>query len=116
MGQRRNPAETFTRNLKMLLMETGMDLDTLVKKSGVSKRMIQYILSGEKKPTIERADAIAGAFKLDGWVMLMPDLRADLLKNGHLRELIKHYSEASEDGRNYICHVAEKEASYNIKP
>lgn len=111
--QRPKPKETLAKNLKMLLDETGMKVPALAKASGVSERMILYILSEERTATIETANDLAAVFHLDGWSLLMPDLKADLMKNGRLAKLVKNYFTASKEGREYIDHVAEKEAEYN---
>lgn len=111
--QRPKPKETLAKNLKMLMDETGIKVSALSKSSGVSVRMILYILKEEKTATIDTANDLAAVFRLDGWSLLMPDLRADLMKNGRLTKLVKNYLTASQQGREYIDHVAEKEADYN---
>lgn len=44
----------------------GMNKPTLARKSGVSERMIAYILKAEKTSTIEVAQKLAKVFGLEG--------------------------------------------------
>lgn len=94
---------------------TNMDKDKLAAKSGVSKRMIGYIFSKERKPTVELAEALASAFDLSGWQIIMPGLQADLMKSGKIDKLIHFYTASSDAGRDYIDRVAEHEAKYKIQ-
>lgn len=57
-------------------------------------------------------DALAGAFGLKGWQLLIPGIKVAVAGSGQLDTLIKNYTEASEQGKNFIMRVAEKEAKY----
>lgn len=92
--------------------ETGMKKAELANKSGVSERMIGYILAKEKAPTVEVADALAKAFDLPGWMLLLPDLSVRIAKTGKLQTLVTKYTQSSDAGREYIDRVAEQEAKY----
>jgi transcriptional regulator with XRE-family HTH domain len=113
MNKRPTSAETLIENINALLLATGMSKKELATKSGVSLRMIHFILNRDRKPSIEIADDLAKAFRLNGWQLIMPNLQADLMKNGHLQELISNYTNSSQQGRDYINRVAEQEAKYS---
>lgn len=100
--------------LVKLIPEQKKPLDWLAKKSGVSKRMIQYLLKCEKTATIDLIDALAQPFGLTGWQLIMPNLSEDLLKDGTLERLVENFSRSSTEGRDYISRVAEQEAKYSI--
>lgn len=97
------------------MRHTEMTKQKLAAKSGVSERMIGYVLAKEKAPTIEVADALAGAFDLPGWMLLLPDLPVRIAKTGRLQTLIGKYVLSSDAGREYIDRVAEHEAKYRDK-
>ena len=105
-------SETFVANLKMLMAETGLKSKDVAARSGVSLRMVQYILSGERKPTVDVAEDIGSAFGLTGWQMIVPSLRTDLARSGKLSRLVSNYMKSSQSGQDYISQVAEREAGY----
>lgn len=110
-----NPVRTqqiVVSNLRALMAETKMSIEELARRSGVSERMIAYIMAHERKPTLDTAESLAKAFGLAGWQLLVPDLPVHLAKTGKLEQLLRNYSRASEKGREYIDHVAEHEARY----
>lgn len=110
--KRQTTTDTLVTNLRLLMQEAKLGKDVLAKRSGVSERMIAYILSKERKPTIEIADSLAKPFGLNGWQLLIPNLPVELAKAGKISKLVENYAQASDTGREYIDHVAEKEAEY----
>lgn len=113
MGKRPDTAETLRTNLRALMKHDDMSLDELSKKSSVSKRMISYILTGERNPTVDIAEALASVFGLPGWQLMLPRLPIDLAKNGGLNKLVSNYAMATTEGRQYIDRVAEQESKYS---
>lgn len=112
---REHTSETLIRNLRFLMKQREWKAAQLSEKSGVSGRMINYILNRERSCTIEIADALAKPFGISGWHLLMPNLREDLLRNGSLERLIQAYAQSEPDGRDLILAVAEREAVYAKK-
>jgi len=112
MKKRPNTVETLSKNLSTLLAETGMTRQELSKKSGVSLRMVGYILTQERKASIDVAEDIAHAFGLTGWQIIMPGLKSRLARSGGLDRLIGNYNQTTDTGREYIDRVAEHEAKY----
>lgn len=111
MAKRPNTAAVFVANMKALLESTGMSTTDLAKTSGVSLRMVNYILTGERKPSAEVADAIGRAFGVTGWQMLIPSLNVDLARRGKLEQLVERYSVADEQAQDYIDLIAKREAN-----
>jgi transcriptional regulator with XRE-family HTH domain len=97
----------------MLMREWPMTIDDLAKKSGVTKRMIQYVLNKERVPSIDVAAALAGAFSINGWQLLVPNLKSELARCGQLEKLVQNYQRANLDAQRYLDGVAERESIYN---
>ena len=108
---RPNIKETLAANVQALMNATGTSQEALANKSGVSKRMIAYVLKKERKATVEVVESLGKAFNLASWQMLIPNLQTELAKSGKLADLVKNYSNSSEDARIYIDQVAAREAS-----
>ncbi len=111
-GSRENTAKTIVKNLISLMAEFHIDKPELSKKSGVSPRMVSYILSGDRKPSIDVLDKLAEVLGISAWQLMIPNLHADLVKRGRLDKLIKSYASTTEDGREHIDLVAAREAQY----
>lgn len=112
MKKRASTSDTLVANIREVMRVTGMKKPDLARKSGVSERMIGYILAKERSPTVDVADAIGRAVGLTGWQMIMPGLPVHLAKNGHLDKLVKNYTHLTDEGREYVNRVAEREAGY----
>lgn len=102
---------TLARNLSLLMSQEGWNQVDLAKHSGVSQRQISNILRRETGCSVEHAEALARAFGLQGWHLIMPTLRQDL-QAGMVAKLIDHYAAASDAGRSAIDRVAELESRY----
>ena len=82
----------------------------LAGKSGVSQTMISSILGQKSGCAVETADALAHAFGLTGWHMLMPGLSEDLLKSKAVQKLLETYVNASPEGQAFMDAVAARES------
>jgi len=107
--KRPNTRASLAKNLKTLMAIRGWNQIELSKKSGVSQRMISSILSQESGCSVETADAIAHAFGLEGWHLIMPHLSEDLLKSKAVQDLFESYINASPEGRALIDAMAARE-------
>lgn len=83
-------------------------------KSGVSQTMISSILNQKSGCAVETADALAHAFGLTGWHLLLPDLTEDLLKSKAVQKLLETYINATPDGKALIDAMALRESQ--LKP
>lgn len=104
------PAQNLRDNLRLLLKETGITTTGLAAKSGISKRMIDYILSGERGASIDVAESLAKAFGLNGWQLIKPNLQYDLHKSGRLEELEKKFLACEQETQDYVLSVMKREA------
>lgn len=103
------PVDTLAKNLKMLMAHRKLSKKELAYASGLSERMIGYILSGEKAATIQTVGDLSKALKVPGWCLIMPGLTAELA-GVKIEKLIQHYSVASVEARHYIDQIADREA------
>jgi transcriptional regulator with XRE-family HTH domain len=104
--------ETLARNLSALMDQAGWNQVDLSRRSGVSQRQISNILRQQSGCSVEHADALARAFGLSGWQLIMPTLRKEL-QAGAIALLIDRYAQASAEGRSAIDRVAELESRYS---
>lgn len=114
MKDRPKTRDTLANNLRALMRATKTTKDDLAKRSGISERMIAYILAKERVATIDVTEALGKPFGLTGWQMMIPNLPVELARSGRLTTLVENYI-ASDTGREYIDHVAEQEAKYHNK-
>jgi hypothetical protein len=78
----------------------------------VDAKTMNNMLNGRFDPRPEKVDQVAAVFGLTGWQMLIPDLPAEILRNGKLEELLANYLSADQQGRDSIHQVAEMAARY----
>ena len=112
MKKRESAAITLAKNLHNLMKSTDMKKSALAIKSGVSERMIAYILTGERMPTIEIIEQLADALGVEVWEMMLRNLVADVKRAKRLKTLVENYQITNDAGRDYIDHVAEREVEY----
>lgn len=85
----------------------------LADRAGVSQRTISNLLDPEKhSPTLESVDAVAAAFGLEGWHLIIPTLVDDLEGDTSIASMVKAYMRSSQNGKRHILRVAEREAEY----
>lgn len=104
-------AETLITNLKMLMAQTKTNTAWIAKQSGVPKRMVDYILSGERGASIEIAEKIANAYGITGWQLIMPSLPYTLASSGKLDNLIKRFDSCNQVAQAYVLDVLKREAT-----
>lgn len=111
--QTNRPAqEVLARNIRGLMDLRHWKERELANKSGVSQKTINNILHCRAATTMKNMDAIAGAFGLQGWQLLLPEIPVDIIANHSLAEIIDFYARSSTEGRKNIHRIAENEARY----
>lgn len=90
----------------------------LAKRAGVSQRavgdLLTYGQSHEKAPTIRTVSALASAYGVAEWLLMLPDMPVELLSNHRVSTLIQNFAEAPESGRENIARIAESEVRYAL--
>lgn len=112
-GTPKNTERNFQINLRTLKRLFRVSSKEIARRSGISERMVDYLLAGERSPTEETANSVGMVFGVNGWMMLYPNLTADLIKRGRLEKLIAAYGLASDEGKDLIEKIAEREAKYS---
>lgn len=107
--------QVVIENLKILMEMRGDTTYSLAKRSGVPQGTVSRIILGKNKISVENADKLAAAYGLDGWHLLLRNLSGDLLGSPRVEKLYERYLAASEEGRNYIDAVAERESKYRAE-
>lgn len=111
--QRQSTRITLAQNLKYLMEKSGWKQEQLAAKAGVSQRSVSNLLRPEThSPTLETVDAVAKAFGLNLWHLILPSLPEDLENDTSIREVYEAFRASSHEGRAHILQVAEREAEY----
>lgn len=66
--------------------------EDLAAKSGISQTHIGNILRQETAATNEKIEAIAAAFKLPSWLLMVPDLPIEVLDSPQIPALVEHFT------------------------
>jgi transcriptional regulator with XRE-family HTH domain len=98
----------------MLMDETKLSGAEVARLAGISSKSVNNMLHGRHGPNLDHVEAVAAVFQLTGWQLILPGLRSDIARNGHLDALMQHYTDCSAEGRANIDRVAELEARYNV--
>lgn len=105
-------ADQLAANLAFLMSLFDYKPAKLAKLSGVSPRMIAYILSGERVPTVDTAEQLARPFGLNGWQLLIPTLPDDIEQLKTIGTIVSNYVDASNEGKSLISMIAERESAH----
>lgn len=116
MEKARKAADLLASNLRMLMKKNKLSRSALAKRCGVSPRHLAYILASEKSATIDVLERIARVFGLECWQLISRDLTDSQSVNSQVSKVIHEYVQATEDGRELILKIAEREAKYRTKP
>lgn len=114
--KRPSTRETLSKNLRTLMKIRNWTQVQLAEKSGVSQTMISSILAERSGCSVETTDALAHAFGLHGWHLLMAGLTEDLLKSKAVQRLLESYIEATPDGQALIDAMAVRESKLKPAP
>jgi transcriptional regulator with XRE-family HTH domain len=109
------PRETLARNLRYIMKIEKLSEEALAKKAGVSQKQINNILNRQHAATIDTLDKIAAAFGLTNWQLMLPNLPDDLISSPSIAKLYKSYINSSDEGRELIDRLAEREAHYKTR-
>ena len=97
----------------MLMAETKLSGAEVARLAGIASKSVNNMIHGRHGPNLDHVEAVAQVFQLTGWQLILPGMRADIARNGHLDSLIQHYADSSDAGRANIDRVAELEARDN---
>jgi transcriptional regulator with XRE-family HTH domain len=104
-----NTRETIARNLRELLDLREWSEHQLAARSKVAQKTINNVLHQRSACSVETAEAVARAFNLAGWHLLIPGLPSQIMKSPALFTLVQDWLTSSRDGRQLIELVARRE-------
>lgn len=109
------PRSALAHNLSYLMRRDKMSEATLARRSGVAQKTINNIRNGISVPTLDTVESLAAAFSISSWHLILPNLPDDLIASREVEAFWNNYVRASQAGRRYIHHAAEREAEYLLK-
>lgn len=112
MAKNSLPRATLARNLSYLMDKHQLSCAALAKRSGVSAKTINNMTNTRYNVTLDSVDAVARAFGLSGWHLIMPNLPADLIESRSLENLVTRYAGLPAEGRDQVERTADREAEY----
>ncbi|HET6631553.1 MAG TPA: helix-turn-helix transcriptional regulator [Rhodanobacteraceae bacterium] len=107
-------------NVRRLMNDRGMSQRALAKAAGVSQSSVGYLLRyrdiNDRHPTTSTIEAIAGAFGVQTWQLLIPEMPLELLTSPRMAALLLNYKDAAPEGRANLERIAESEKRYALSP
>lgn len=111
-----NPTLALAENVRRLMTDAELSQEGLAKRAGISQRAVGYLVNykdaQDRHPTTQTIAAIALAFDLQVWQLMMPNLPFELVRSKRLAKLIENYVDAPESGRAQVERIAESEVRY----
>lgn len=102
-------------NVRALMDRRELTQMQLCAKSGVSQRHISNLINAKGGPGAEVLDAVASAFGLPGWLLMIPGLSVEILDSHSIPLLVESFISAGPEGRELIARLAEREATHNLE-
>lgn len=107
-------AKALASNTRRLMKARGWTTRDLGERAGVSQKTANNVAAGRGAATLTTLQAIARAFRVAPYVLLLPEL-----PNGDSAEeidtLIRRYTQADAAGREVVAGVAEQMAKYTTR-
>lgn len=115
---RKSATLALADNVRRLMEDAGLSQRELASKAGISQRAVGYLLNykdeQDRHPTTQTVEAVAGAFGVDSWLLMMPDLPVELVKSKRFEKMIENYRDAPDAGRAQVERIAESEVKYAV--
>lgn len=96
--------------------DAGWAQRELAARAGISQRSVGYLINykdgQDHHPTTQTVEAIAGAFGVDPWQLMIPNLPLELVRSKRFGKLIENYRDAPDSGRATVERIAEGEVKY----
>lgn len=117
--RRTTTRNTLATNLAHLMDKKDWSQKKLAEVSGVAQKTISNMLNAGKPgigaSTLDKVEAVAKAFGLEGWHLLMPNLPDDIVDCKSLSQLVSDFLEAPPEGQTTISHTAHRERQLGAK-
>jgi transcriptional regulator with XRE-family HTH domain len=97
--------QIVAENTRSLIESTGHSSPEIAVRSGLDRKTLNNVINERRNVRIESVAAIANAFGLEAWQLLIPNLGAQAYRRDILN-LIRDFIESDDDGRHSIVEVA----------
>ncbi len=115
MNMDRKTLNTLAQNIRMLMKHYQQSQEALAKKTGISQKTICNMINPgatKKGPAIDNVTAIAKAYGLETWHLLVPNQPIETLLSKSIEKLIDNYTLVSNEGRQNLDRISEREVHY----
>lgn len=106
----------LSSNVSVLMLSKGWKQPQLAQHAGIAQTSVSNIVRPDsgKSPTLSSIQAVAVAFRVPPWMLLIPDIPPTLLKSRDLQKLVASFIRLEKAGAEQVARVAEAEARYQI--
>lgn len=116
-GMENKTTLALANNVRRLMDDKEWSQRALAKRAGVSQRAVGYILNyrdvNDRHATLETIEAIASAFGVAAWQLLVPGLELDLLRGQRPARLLNAFNRCDDEVRAIIENNI---AAHNVTP
>lgn len=108
----------LSKNITLLMGHHKHSQEKLAIKAGISQRTICNMLTPGatlKGPNIENIAAVAAAYNLEVWHLLIPNQPIEVLLNKSIETLVHNYNAVDKGGRQNLERISEKEVVYSTQ-
>ena len=95
------------------MAQSGLSQKEVADRAGVSQKTISNMLNSDQPgigaSTIDKVEAVANAFGLHGWHLIMPGLPDDMVSCKSLSKLVEDFLSSPPSSRELISHTAGRE-------
>ena len=107
MPLRKTAIDILAINLRWLMERDKLSEGDVAKKAGIDKKTINNILNRRNEPQLDIVEAVAKAFGLEPWQLLVDGMGEAMTRDGKLGSLIEAYAKTDDSGRESMLKVAE---------
>lgn len=100
--------ETLAANMRRLMADRDWKQAELAERAGIAQKTVSQILTGSSAATIETVDAIARAFGIEVWQLLMPPASTELEKAQELARLVQQVRGSTDTDRDVIINLVDR--------
>lgn len=106
------PRQRLAKNLKALMAMQNLSARQVSEVAKVSNKTVSNMVNASFDPRLSLVEKVANVFGMTAWQLLAADLEARPKEDSaQAMKLLEHYTNAQDDGRKAIMHVAEMAAS-----
>jgi len=100
--------KVLANNLRRLMVDRNWTQAELAERAGIAQKTVSQVINEASAASIETAEALAKAFGLEAWQMLMPPVSTELEKAQEMATLIKQMRNSNDSDREVIVNLVER--------